>query len=97
MRKRETIESSLVWEGRLIRLFYTPRHYGVIDHVAIRSEDGEPLPITETGYKSHYFGPVEPILAINEVSDMVIEWLNKDAQSKAWKSHVEESRQGRLF
>lgn len=97
MREREVIETKFDWEGRAIRLSYTPRQYGVIDHVAICAEGEEPLPITETGYKSHYFGPVEPSLSINEVVHMVVDWLNREARKPVWKTHVEASRQGSLF
>ena len=90
-------QSEIIWEGRLIRLSYTPRQWKVIDHLEIRSDDGEPLPITNSGYRSHHFGPMEPSLTMNEVKEMLIDWLNREAQSPAWKSYIEQSRQLSLF
>ncbi len=97
MRNGETIDINITWEGRSIRLSYTPRQYGVIDHVAICAEDDQPIPISDTGYRSHYFGPMDPVLEIDEVITLVTDWLNKEAQSKQWKAYVEASRQGSLF
>lgn len=93
----KTIDHTISWEGRDIRLSYSPRLFNVIDHVEIRSVDGEPLPITGTGYRSHYFGPVEPVLSIEDVATMVFDWLSEEAATKTWKAHVEASRQGELF
>ena len=90
-------ETIIKWENRPIWIFYKPRHLGVIDHVEIRSEDGEPLPITETGYRSHFFGPVEPSMTTDEIVQLVTEWLDKESRSKAWKAYVEQSRQQSLF
>ena len=90
-------KSEIIWEGRLIRLSYTPRQWKVIDHLEIRADDGEPLPITETGYRSHHFGPMEPALTMSEVEEMLIDWLDKEARTKCWKNYVEQSRQLSLF
>jgi len=70
---------TFAWESRDIRLSYTARRWAQIDHVEIRAEDGMPLPITGTGYKSHFFGPVEPALTIDEVQAMITAWLDIDA------------------
>lgn len=91
------IETTFEWEGRTIRLSYTPRRWTVIDHVEIVASDREPLPITETGYKSHFFGPVEPEMAIEEVTEFVVNWLNEYAQSRKWQDFLEQSKQLSLF
>lgn len=93
----EPFTTTLNWEGRDVRLSYEPRRWSVIDHVEIRSADEEPLPITGTGYKSHFFGPVEPPLTIAEVQQMVVDWLDKEAAKPEWKKHLEQSRQLSLF
>lgn len=85
------------WEGRVIRLSYHPRYLGIIDHIEIRSEEGNPLPITETGYKSHFFGPVAPLLSNDEVVEMVTRWLDKEAASMAWQNYLQQSKQLSLF
>jgi len=85
------------WEGRAIRLSYHPRYLSMIDHLEIRSADGDPLPITETGYRSHFFGPVEPFMTANEVIEMVMRWLNKEAASPAWQTYILQTKQLSLF
>jgi hypothetical protein len=85
------------WQGRSIRLCYRPRYIMGSDHVAIRALDGEPLPVTQTGYRSYFFGPMEPVLAVEEVVDMVLAWLNREAASPQWRGYIEASRQLSLF
>lgn len=94
---RECGDRIIQWDGRDIRLSYEPRRWSVIDHLAIQSVDGEPMPISETGYKSHYFGPCDPILSMDEVIDMVREWMDEEATKPAWKNYVIQSRQLSLF
>lgn len=88
---------SFEWEGRAIRLSYHPRYLSMIDHIEIRSVDGDALPITETGYKSHFFGPFEPQMSNDEVIEMVMRWLDKEAASPAWQSYILSSQQLSLF
>ena len=95
--KPEPQECVFTWQDRSIRLIYEPRRWSVIDHVTIKPEDGYPLPITETGFLSHYFGPYDPILTMAEVKAMVIDWLDTEAQSKQWQTSLEKSRQLSLF
>lgn len=89
--------SNITWEGRDIRLSYTPRWCEQIDHIEVQSVDGAPLPFTETGYKSHFFGPVDPIMSIHEIERMVIEWLDSEAAKQAWQDYLLTSQQLSLF
>ena len=90
MAKPQAIHTTIIWEGRTIRLSYTPRWCTMIDHVEIEVDDRTPLPITETGYRSHFFGPVEPQLIIEEVTDMVTGWLDKDATKRSWRDYLKQ-------
>lgn len=89
----------MTWSGIDIELIYEPLKYGVIAHLEIRSIRPEraPLPITETGYLSHYhpLGTVEA--SPHSLQEQVRHWLDEKARSKAWKAYVETSRQGELF
>ena len=87
----------IMWEGREIRLSYTPRQWDVIDHVEIRAEDGAPLPFTGTGYRSHFFGPVDPSLTMDEIEAMVRDWLDTEAAKPEWQNYLLNSRQLSLF
>lgn len=93
----ESQECIFVWNGCNIRLKYQPLRWNVIDHLTIQSIDGDPLPITETGFKSHFFGSIEPSLNLDEARDMVIDWLNDGAKCAQWKAYVLKSQQMDLF
>ena len=66
-------------------------------HVEIKSNDGDPLPMTETGYRSHFFGPVDPVLTMDEIEAMVRDWLDTEAAKPAWQDYVLRSQQLSLF
>lgn len=90
----------LTWQGVEIELTYKPEDYGgVIAHLEVRSVNPEraPLPITETGYRSH-FHPVGTVEASEgTLVEQVTAWLDEEAKSKAWKKYIEDSRQLCLF
>lgn len=87
------------WQEIEIELTYEPVKWKVIAHLEVRSIEPKdaPLPITETGYKSHF----HPIGTIEQSAGTLVEqvtaWLDEAVQSKAWQKHVEDSRQFALF
>ncbi|QIG79438.1 hypothetical protein [Stakelama tenebrarum] len=87
------------WQGIEIEVTYTPLKWDMIDHLEIRSINPEraPLPITMTGYCSHYEQPgiIETFGA--DVVEQVIAWLDAEAAKPEWKAHLERSRQYSLF
>jgi len=87
------------WRGIEIEATYSPVQWGVIAHLEIRSIEPPraPLPITETGYKSHFHdcGTVEA--NGGDVVAQVTAWLDEDATKPAWRAYVAKSRQGELF
>lgn len=88
-----------LWQAIEIEATYTPRKWGVIAHPEIRSIAPErtPLPITETGYRSH-FHPVGTVEAHGgDVVAQATAWLNEEARKADWLTHIERSRQGDLF
>lgn len=87
------------WEGIEIEATYTPSKWGVIAHLEIRSIQPEraPLPITETGYKSH-FHPCGTVEANGgDVVAQIVAWLDKEAAQPEWRAYAAKSRQGELF
>ena len=96
-REERLFETNILWEGRRLRLSYRPRRWGFFDHAEISAEDGQPLPITETGYRSHFFGPVEPELSLGEVEQMFRQWLDEEAAKPGWQSHLRSAAQLSLF
>lgn len=63
-------------------------------HIELRAE--EKLPVTETGYRSHFIHQDEFALFEN-VTCFVEQWLDTAANSPGWIKHKEESRQLSLF
>lgn len=87
------------WRGIEIEATYTPRKWGIIAHLEIRSTkpEGVPLPITSTGYLSHFHEPGTVESLGGDVVAQVIAWLDEEAANPDWKARVEASRQGELF
>jgi hypothetical protein len=84
------------WRGIGIQLeFHANRWNSPVDHIEIRSDNRVPLPITETGYKSHFL-PAGQVTA-ETLIEAVTAWLDVEAQSDAWKRYEEASRQLSLF
>jgi hypothetical protein len=87
------------WQGIEIEATYTPRKWGVIAHLEIRSiaPGGAALPITSTGYRS-YFHPMGTIEAYGgDVVAQVNAWLDEEATKPEWQAHIARTKQGELF
>jgi len=89
----------LTWQGISIETSYDPSGWGMIAHLQVKSIDPPraPLPITETGYRSHFIpcGMVEELGG--DVVAQVKAWLDDEARSPKWKAYLATSRQGDLF
>lgn len=89
-----------VWQGIEIEATYWPSKWGgAIAHLEIQSirPDRAPLPITSTGYRSH-FHPCGTVEANGgNVVAQVITWLDEEAAKPEWRRYVEQSRQLSLF
>lgn len=68
------------------------------DHLEILSlaPKKAPLPITETGYRSHFMPPLELMNAGGPVT-FVTAWLEQEAKTKAWSKTATAKAQGDLF
>ena len=92
-----------LWQGRTITIRYNPNWLGGIkgmqtQHIEIKSSDNEPLPITETGYRSHFLNGTEALADFNhDPVRFVLAWLDTAAESKTWQDYEKQSRQGSLF
>ena len=88
------------WNEIEIEARYAPEKWGVIAHLEIESiaPPRAPLPITETGYRSHYcpIGSIEQEFN-GDIIAAVKHWLDKDAQTKRWKDFEQAARQYALF
>lgn len=68
------------------------------DHIEVESlrPNRAPLPITETGYRSHFMPALELINAGGPVT-FVTAWIEQEAKGKAWTKTTAAKAQGDLF
>ena len=94
----QTLGYKMVWEGITISIQHTPHWHDLIDHIEIKSvkPEREPLPITETGYKSHFIHD-ENLQEYGGAEAYVLAWLDHEANKPEWKMRLEESKQYCLF
>lgn len=87
------------WNGIEIELIYQPLKWNVIAHLEVWSINPEraPLPITETGYLSHFHQPGTVEENEGTLVEQITWWLDERAKEKRWTDYVERSRQGDLF
>ena len=82
------------WQGIALSVSFCPSWAAGYCHVEVRSPC--PLPITETGYRSHFDHP-ETIEAAGGPIAFVLAWLNSEAATPEWDAQVEKARQLTLF
>lgn len=86
------------WRGIGLEIRHCPAWSREVDigHIEVVSDECTPLPITETGYKSHFLTSKQ-VTAIGTPLDYVMAWLDHAAQSETWKRKEAASRQLSLF
>ena len=98
--KEESQTYTACWNGIDIEIEYYPTRFGgTISHVGIKSihPERQPLPITSTGYLSH-FVPVGTVEANGgDVVSQVLDWLDDAARRPDWQAHLARDAQGDLF
>lgn len=103
--KRYIEHHETVWNGVTITISYEPRWLSLADdygldtaHLEIEAVAPEraPLPITETGYRSH-FTTAHAVAAMGGPVALVLAWLNEEAASPASQREVAATRQLTLF
>lgn len=91
---------SVDWQGIALLVSYEVRWLNSeaanVAHLQVESVGRVRLPITETGYRSHFASPDEITQAGGPVS-CAVAWLDYMARSKEWKDYAEASRQLSLF
>jgi hypothetical protein len=98
MKDRDEVPVTVVvWRGITIHVRYQARCHGFRDLHHLDIESVEPararLPITSTGYKSHFYYGEE----VENVSDAVLGWLEMEAGGAEWAEHQASTRQLTLF
>jgi hypothetical protein len=103
---RDIATETFLWRGIMIQVDYEADWLGAAArgsthataHLQLRSISREraQLPVTETGYRSHFL-PMGEAEASGGPAAYVIAWLDYMAQSAEWRRHEQESRQLSLF
>ncbi|WP_457811904.1 hypothetical protein [Sinorhizobium meliloti] len=101
--KRSIETHDISWRGFVIRIRYEAQWLGSTGpfstaHLQVDTlvPERAPLPITETGYRSHFANAAD-IEADGGPVAFVIAWLDHAAQSQDWKDRTEKARQLTLF
>ena len=95
--REETTPETLIWRGVTIHIRSQARCFtmGNLCHFDIEAVSPErtKLPITETGYRSHFFYGELPEDAVAAVRS----WLDEEAESAEWKAYEAASKQLSFF
>jgi hypothetical protein len=80
------ITTILIWNGIKIMVIHTSNKFGEIDHIELHSENRVPLPVTETGFRSHFCheSDIEPY---GSALAFVQAWLNHEAMTPQWRAY----------
>jgi hypothetical protein len=88
------MDLSINWEGIDIVVSHsTENWHKPFEHIELRAD--LPLPVTETGYRSHFIHPDELAL-FDGVEDFVRQWLGQ-YDSPKYREQLDQSKQGELF
>lgn len=96
------MQTVIIWDNITIEITYTQSYSRVyeeiqgypIAHLELRAD--EPLPVTETGYRS-LFTPAPEIEDRGGAEAFTKAWLDSAAQYPAWQNYQEERKQLSLF
>lgn len=96
---KKTATAKLVWRDVTCRVRHTPHYlskgWSHIEIVVV-SPKKAPLPITETGYLSHFLDEKLLKKAGGPVT-FFLDWIEREAATKAWANTEFNWRQGDLF
>ncbi|MEZ5857134.1 MAG: hypothetical protein R3D67_21225 [Hyphomicrobiaceae bacterium] len=96
---RKPTDHRFQWRDIKLRVRHTPDYinkgWSMLE-VFVVAPKGAPLPVTATGYRSHFLDEAELKAAGGPITFMRA-WLDKMAKSKAWQKAEFTWRQGDLF
>ena len=94
---------TLMWHDGIseieILITLKPDYFKDVAHLEIQSiaPKRAPLPITETGYRSHFFYTANMDLSTFDPVAEVQSWIEKEASSPKWQKAALSNRQMALF
>ncbi len=86
---------TLIWGGRSIEVSYQ-NNWLNSGHWHIQLRCAERLPVTDTGYRSHFLATTT-VADEPAVREFVTAWLDTAAERPAWRRYLEDSKQLKLF
>jgi hypothetical protein len=87
---------TIEWQGVTVLVSYSPSDIMAHAHIELRVPDKRRLPVTETGYRSHFL-PRGVVEAAGGPEAFVKAWLDEEAKTSKWKKQAEADRQLSLF
>lgn len=75
---------STTWRGIAMTVTFTPKRFGMADHIEIKAANKRPLPVTETGYRSHFM-EAGTVAEHGGALAFVIAWLDHEAERTGWR------------
>ena len=96
---KKAATAKLVWRDVTCRVRHTPNYlskgWSHIEIIVV-SPKTAPLPITETGYRSHFLDE-ELLKKAGGPVRFFLDWIEREAATKAWAKAEFKWRQGDLF
>lgn len=78
-------QHTVTWRHVEIEITYTPEKFGMTDHIELRTKHNEKLPVTETGYRSHFMDKGS-VAAHGGAVAFVTAWLDHEAERTGWSN-----------
>jgi hypothetical protein len=76
-------QHSITWRGIALEITFTPEKFGLVDHIEVKAQGRTPLPVTETGYRSHFITS-GTVAAHGGAVVFVTAWLDHEAARTGW-------------
>lgn len=76
-------QHDITWRGIALAITFSPEKFGMIDHIELHTKDNAPLPVTETGYRSHFIA-CGTVAAHGGAIAFVTAWLDHEGARIGW-------------
>lgn len=73
----------ITWRGIALEITFTPEKFGLVDHIEMKTDGRAPLPVTETGYRSHFIS-AGTVAEHGGAVAFVTAWLEHEAARTGW-------------
>lgn len=73
----------ITWRSVEIEVTFTPEKFGMVDHIELHTKNKTPLPVTETGYRSHFMNKGTVVHHGGAVT-FVTTWLDHETEREGW-------------